>query len=133
MGDFKGGRRFKAVDLFKVATQSNNSTNTFASAALRIGPPKCWFTRSSNIFGLGCNTSTWAQDWADLILRRGSTAHGTKFYMYGKWKAAGQGGTATLRFTHDPKGLFPIDDNFADNLEATLKLPTGWTSASGTQ
>ena len=133
VGDFRGRQLFQASDLAGVATESDNSINSYASASAQKGPPKCWFTRSSHIWGAGCNTNTWANDWAAKVLRRGATAHGTRFFMFGTWIPRGGGGSATLRFTHDVAGTRPVDGNVARNLGATLALPRGWMTASGTQ
>ena len=89
IGNNTGGPVFQASDLFPVADEKNNRTNTFEHAYDRIGPPKCWFTRNAKVYGFACNTHEgWTTNWANTVLRTTATALGATPLVYAEWRDA---------------------------------------------
>ncbi len=70
---------FQASDLIAVASHKNQIKNNAENSRKKIGPPKCWFTRDSEVWGFGCITERgWMDDWAKTVMRKGSTIYGVK-------------------------------------------------------
>ena len=70
---------FEAADLKLVADVPDDAAQTYEFAHQAIGPPKCWFTTTADVWGIGCWTAnTWMGDWASKVMRRDSTVHGTR-------------------------------------------------------
>ncbi len=68
---------FQASDLFVVADEKNNSKNTLSHAFVKIGPPRCWFSRYSTVCGFACFSNwSWAPDWASKVARKSSRVRG---------------------------------------------------------
>lgn len=134
VGDRCAGRRFAAANLFVEADEKSNNKNTLANARKKIGPPRCWFTRTADVHALGCNTEAFAEDWANRVLRVGSQAHGTIHFMFGTWRTIARATrSANIRFTRDLAGNMPINDEVATTLAKALTLAPGWESSSGKQ
>jgi RHS repeat-associated protein len=106
IGNMVGANLFSAANVVAAATQRDNSNNVFTSAVLRIGPPRCWFTRSAQIYGYACNTNpTWAGDWAAQIARSGSTVFGTtSLVVAGVGGPTAPGPWATMQAINPPPG-----------------------------
>lgn len=121
LGTRQGTRLFSADNVFEIATESNNAQNTLSSAKRKIGPPKCWFTKQSNVYGVGCYTSQrWTNDWASRIVRSGGTVWGTP----GLVEAFYQGNRSAVWLESDR-------NRRAETLDELLNL--GWVATAGTQ
>ena len=77
------GTGFFADDLYTNGPQNafmldpEQKSNYIQYAAQREGPPKVWFAKDAQIYGLGCGTSYfWAPDWAS-VLRQDANVYGT--------------------------------------------------------
>jgi hypothetical protein len=57
--------------------ETPTNDNTFAVASKKHGPIRSWFTRTANIYQLGCNTAVLAAIVARDLVRYGATVHGT--------------------------------------------------------
>ena len=53
-------------------------TNAYNRASKKKGPPRCWFSKQANLYGLACYSEMWAQNMASHVLRKGAAAWGTK-------------------------------------------------------
>ena len=121
----KGKREFSSDDIFGAAESPNNNKNKLALAKRKVGPPKCWFTRTAEVWGAGCKTQEWARDWADRILRKGATVHGTKHYLWASNKG--------MWFTEDnDKGTPLYPGEIAGSFPGLLNVQ-GWVPKKGTQ
>ena len=84
--DQNGDHCYTTNDIFAVAKEKSNERNSFSNARKRIGPPKCWLTRSANVFGVACTSAaTWAPEWADQIARIGVTVNGANGLLEGEY------------------------------------------------
>ena len=54
---------------------------TFQKAKNSRGPARCWFCRKSTVRFVTCHSATTARNMATRILRKGSTAYGTRHYI----------------------------------------------------
>lgn len=117
----------EAADFFAVSPVSSNAENTLANASKKIGPPKCWFTRTSNVYGFGCETDQlWAPEMAERVLRVGSTVHGTTTPTFGKWfKQAGNGWISLI--------VPPVPKERRYVTVEKLITDPAWESRAGTQ
>ena len=63
---------FDADNVFAVATEKNNASNSYRHAIAEIGPPRCWLQLDAVVYGIACTSSAaWAPDWASRIVREG--------------------------------------------------------------
>jgi RHS repeat-associated protein len=100
LGTRDGKRLFYASSL---TTYWNNyvakmsyGRDAFSRAKGKQGPPRCWFTRNADVWGIGCTTGAqWLKDWTSQILRCGSTGHGTTGLVAASWQQLGAGKIAT--------------------------------------
>jgi RHS repeat-associated protein len=100
---------YTADDVFKVADEKNNSSNTFMHAAQKIGPPRCWLTRNASVYGAACNTEdAWAPDWSEKIARVGVTVFGTPTLLYGETNVSGK--SASIQFFERSERYFNARD-----------------------
>ena len=125
---------FEAADLFRESGWQSNSHNNYETAVQKKGPPRCWFTKNSNVYGLGCKTEDWANDWANQVLRQGATAHGTTEWLFGNFAQRGQK-SPLLWFSSTFPENNPIEGagKEATNLDEAYNLPKGWMKIGGTQ
>lgn len=57
--------------------RGKNDTNTFSRASAKKGPNRCWFSKNAKVYGIGCKTLKWAEDFANKSLRKNASAYGT--------------------------------------------------------
>jgi hypothetical protein len=134
VGNLRGKKLFSADDLFKVATEKNNRNNTFKSAYQQIGPPRCWFTRNADVYGIGCHTTSFARDWAARILRTSAHAHGISHFLhcvFANRVEGGRMGQVTCYFSSTLDPPTPINDERATTIAELLKLSEGWVKIPG--
>jgi hypothetical protein len=100
------GPLFSVKHIFDVATEKNNDNNSYESAVEEIGPPKCWFTVEGQVYGFACHTARgWSEDWAEHVMRKGSTAFGADAAVgafYGPNRQGGRTAVATLNTVLPP-------------------------------
>ena len=117
------GAPFTAQDVFNVALEKDNSTNTLEHAAKGIGPSKCWFMGNAQIVGLSCRTwFGWMPDWAGKIARKGVYVYGTTGRLRAEWRERA------------PSSVYikPYEKNLAYNWRQALSLRPGWQWKEGT-
>ena len=120
---------FSSAHIFAVATEKDNTTNTYASASAKIGPPKCWFTRTATLYGFACNTATtWAPDWAGSIARRGATVYGAPHLVGARWLGRGRVGSGAW-LNRDAEGT----PGRIHTSVRTLRRDPLWVPFEGTQ
>ena len=126
LGNRFGTKLFRAQHIFEVADEKDNSTNTLEHARRRIGPPRCWFTRDADIYGLGCHTDVWARDWAARILRTPATAHGTVHFLFANVRPNAVWFSSTYPTSTRVSAT-------ANTLADAFRLNPGWMEVGGTQ
>lgn len=103
---------FSADDVFKVASEKYNGSNTFWHAQDKIGPPRCWLTRSAIIHGVACNTGrSWAPNWSRRIARVGSTVKGAPGLIYAGPNPQNPR-TIETYFSNTPEDVYLTPDEF---------------------
>ena len=85
-GYMGGGTYFTIDDLIKSATVAEGAQD-YKHAKKKIGPPRCWFTKNAKVYASACSTgartskhhkSSFAEYFANRLLRSGAVAYGTK-------------------------------------------------------
>ena len=75
------------VDYLINSADVAEGTQDYEHAVKKIGPPRCWFTKTAKVYGSACSTGTrgkfssgtksFAEYFATKLLRNGATAYGT--------------------------------------------------------
>jgi len=125
---YSGGAPFNAADISAVATNvgiGNNSSNSYAHAVQKQGPPRCWMQYGGEIWGVGCTTkNTWASQMAS-VLARGGAHDRNPVSVYG-----------TTELIHSyvyrpgdpyPTSLWPESETNPANLSTTWPAVRGWS------
>jgi bacterioferritin-associated ferredoxin len=71
---------------------------TGAGAHMKMGPRRCWFTRSATARIVGCSSETVAKPFAKAFLRVGAQALGTNHWLCGWHQTADAKGPVNRRF-----------------------------------
>ena len=100
---------YTADDVFLIADEKDNSSNSYVHAVKKIGPPRCWLTRNASVYGIACNTAdAWAPEWSDRVARVGVTVAGTPTLLYGVPNQSGQ--RASIKFFELSEEYFNAKD-----------------------
>jgi hypothetical protein len=71
------GTAFGGQDLSGPPYSYSTFSNDWDYASKKNGPPRVWFAKNANVYGIGCGTTYfWATNWADMM-RQNVTVHGT--------------------------------------------------------
>ncbi len=128
IGNNPGGPIWKASDIINIATEPDNSKNTYGSAIKKIGPPRCWFAREAKIYGFACNTHpAWTNDWASKVVRKSAIVHGAIPLVYAQFDTKGPRGSVKTSYTQ-----FAGKQRRNYTLKRLLNDPS-WEAVSGSQ
>ena len=123
IGDVGLKRPFSSNDLINLG--GPNTTNTLERASKMEGPSRCWFCNDAEVIAFACNSSGFAEEWANKILRRGAHAVGTRTFLFVSDDAVEIGFSSTF-----PRNTPTLGGGPARTWGQARRL-TGWISFPG--
>ena len=71
----------KQVFTVKQYENFRSDESNFENAKKRIGPKRCWFTRSAKVWFAGCKSNKFAEKFAKVALRKNAMAYGSNYFI----------------------------------------------------